>query len=367
MAKRTPFYDSHVAANAKIVDFAGWDMPLHYGSQLDEHHIVRKSAGMFDVSHMGVVDLQGKEAAAYLRFLLANNIDRITDGKALYTCMLNEQGCVLDDLIVYKVADDVFRIVINAGTREADLAWMRKHAEKFDARLTERTDLAMLAVQGPMVKELIKNILPAEHAEAVAALKPFSFAQIGEWFVARTGYTGEDGYEIILPATDTTRLWNDLRDSGVKPCGLGARDTLRLEAGLNLYGSDMDDKVTPYEANLGWTVVLDPAERDFIGRQALEAQKQAGVTKRLVGLVLDGRGVIRNHQKVITETGSEGEVTSGGYSPTLENSIALARVPTDIGDTCFVEIRNKKIPAHVIKPPFVRHGKKMFSIEKEQQ
>lgn len=367
VAKRTPFYDLHVKSNAKMVDFAGWDMPLHYGSQLDEHHIVRKSAGMFDVSHMGVVDLHGKDAASYLRHLLANNIDRITNGKALYTCMLNEQGCVLDDLIVYKISDDFFRIVINAGTREKDLAWMRQQAEKFDAELTERTDLAMLAVQGPLVKDLISNILPADQAEVVVALKPFTFAEVDNWFVARTGYTGEDGYEIILPATETATLWQSLLDSGVKPCGLGARDTLRLEAGLNLYGSDMDENVTPYEANLGWTVVLDPTDRKFIGREALEIQKQQGVKCRMVGLVLDGKGIIRNHQKVFTETGGEGEVTSGGYSPTLENSIALARVPADIGSTCFVEIRNKKIPAHVIKPPFVRHGKKMFSIEKEQQ
>ena len=367
MAKHTPFYDFHVQANAKIVDFAGWDMPLHYGSQLEEHHQVRKAAGVFDVSHMGVVDCRGEQAAAYLRFLIANNVDRLVDGKALYTCMLNEQGGVLDDLIVYKISDTFFRIVVNAGRRENDLAWMRKQAQSFQVEISERTDLAMLAIQGPAVKELLPKIVTPEQAEQLVALKPFHFLQFNDWFVARTGYTGEDGYEMIFPAVEASAVWQSILTAGIKPIGLGARDTLRLEAGLNLYGSDMDETVTPLESNLAWTVAMDPKKRDFIGRAALEAQQKNGVSRRLVGLVLDGPGVIRNHQKVLTEQGGEGEVTSGGYSPTLSNSVALARVPADIGTTCFVEIRNKKILAHVIKPPFVRQGKKMFSIEKEQQ
>jgi aminomethyltransferase len=350
-----------------MVDFAGWDMPLHYGSQLDEHHQVRKSAGMFDVSHMGVVDCHGAKAADFLRYLVANNVDKITDGKALYTCMLNEEGGVLDDLIIYRVKPDFFRIVINAGTREKDLAWMRKQAAKFNIDLTERTDLVMLAIQGPEVKSLLTPWLKGAEAEQLQSLKPFTFVELNDLFAARTGYTGEDGFEIIFPASKAGAMWDALMAAGIKPCGLGARDTLRLEAGLNLYGSDMDETVTPLESNLSWTVAMEPKDRDFIGRQALEKQQQNGVKMRLVGLVLDGPGVIRNHQKIVTEQGSEGEVTSGGYSPTLANSIALARVPAEIGTTCFVEIRNKKIPAHVIKPPFVRHGKKMFSIEREQQ
>lgn len=358
MTKRTPFYDLHVQANAKMVDFAGWDMPLHYGSQLNEHHQVRQHAGMFDVSHMGVVDLHGADAGVYLRRLLANNIDRITPGRALYTCMLNESGGVLDDLIVYKIDNDNYRIVINAGTRDKDLAWMRMQAEPFNVTLTERTDLAMLAIQGPAIPQKITQLFPATH-QAIQALKPFSFTQQGAWFIARTGYTGEEGYEIILPATETAQLWQDCIAQGILPCGLGARDTLRLEAGLNLYGADMDETVTPLESNLAWTVVMDPADRQFVGREALEAQQQSGVKRRLVGLVLQGPGVIRNHQKVIINEG-EGEVTSGGYSPTLEKSIALARVPADVGETCLVEIRNKSVPAQVIKPPFVRHGKKVY-------
>jgi len=359
VAKRTPFYDLHLKANAKIVDFAGWDMPLHYGSQIQEHHLVRQHAGMFDVSHMGVVDLHGSDATAYLRLLLANNVDRLNLGKALYTCMLNDQGGVIDDLIVYKIDNDFYRIVINAGTREKDINWMRSHAQSFDIKLTERTDFVMLAIQGPEIKHKIAHIFSDDHIESIRGLKPFTFTMASDWFVARTGYTGEDGYEIILPVRDAEKLWQSCLSAGISPCGLGARDTLRLEAGLNLYGSDMDESVTPLESNLAWTVILNP-DRLFIGRAALEAQNQQGVKRQLVGLILDGPGIIRNHQKVWIDGDGEGEVTSGGYSPTLEKSIALARVPLEIGSTCLVEIRNKKIPAHVIKPPFVRHGKKVF-------
>lgn len=360
VTKRTPFYDLHLQSNAKIVDFAGWEMPLHYGSQIQEHHQVRQHAGMFDVSHMGVVDLHGPDSKVFLRKLLANDVDRLVSGKALYTCMLNDKGGVIDDLIVYKVDDSHFRIVINAGTREKDLAWMQIQASPFDVRLQERTDLAMLAIQGPEVKQKIDQLFPASELEAIRQLKPFTFHAFGDWFVARTGYTGEDGFEIIFPANEAASIWQACLNAGILPCGLGARDTLRLEAGLNLYGSDMDETVSPLESNLAWTVIFDPADRQFIGREALETQKQAGVTKRLVGLVLEGPGIIRNHQKVIIEGYGEGEVTSGGYSPTLEKSIALARVPADIGTKCFVEIRNKQIPAQVIKPPFVRQGKKVF-------
>lgn len=361
MGKRTPLYALHVKANAKIVDFAGWDMPLHYGSQLEEHHYVRKQVGMFDVSHMGVVDIKGTDSAAYLRKLLANNVDRLANGKALYTCMLNEQACVIDDLIVYKVEDNFYRLVINAGTREKDVQWMRSHSNAFNLTITERTDLAMIAVQGPKATAALNQLLPANQHATLMALKPFTFMQEQNWFIARTGYTGEDGYEIILPANETEQCWQALQNAGVQPCGLGARDTLRLEAGLNLYGADMNDQVTPYESNLGWTVALDPVERDFIGRNILEQQKHHGVQQHLVGLVLTGPGVIRNHQKVFITGDGQGEVTSGGYSPTLEKSIALARLPINakVGAECLVEIRNKQVPAMIVKPPFVKQGQKL--------
>lgn len=360
MGKHTPFYDLHVQANAKIVDFAGWDMPLHYGSQLQEHHQVRQAAGMFDVSHMGIVDIQGSATREFLRRLLANNVDRLVNGKALYTCMLNDQGGILDDLIVYKVTDDLFRIIVNAGTREKDLAWMRQKAQGLDLSIIERTDLLMLAVQGPLVKEYLANFFPEQQMQQLRDLKPFNFSIFNDMFIARTGYTGEDGFEIIADASNAAKLWNGLLAANIKPCGLGARDTLRLEAGLNLYGSDMDETVTPYESNLGWTVVMDPPDRQFIGRKALEEQKKRGIAKRLVGLVLEGPGIIRNHQHVKLNGDGEGVITSGGYSPTLEKSIALARIPGESDAACVVEIRNKTIPAKIVKPPFVKHGQKLI-------
>ena len=360
MGKRTALYDCHLKANAKMVDFAGWDMPLHYGSQLQEHKIVREGAGLFDVSHMTIVDLHGDEVAAYLRRLVANNIDRLTPGKALYTCMLNEHGGVIDDLIVYKMDDQFYRLVVNSGTHDKDLAWMEKQRKGFTFDMKERTDLAMLAIQGPSISEKIPSIFPAEYATAITALKPFHAVSFDDWFVARTGYTGEDGFEVILPANIVQFFWEKLIDAGILPCGLGARDTLRLEAGLNLYGADMDETVTPLESNLAWTVAWEPEDRDFIGRSGLEKQRAAGVKHRLVGLVLETQGVLRNHQKVWVEGLGEGEITSGSFSPTLSKGIALARVPATIGEQCMVEMRGKQVPAQVIKPPFVRQGKKTF-------
>src|SRR3990167_2240641 len=269
MGKRTPFYDLHLKSHAKMVDFGGFDMPLHYGSQLEEHHQVRRHAGLFDVSHMGVVDIAGVDATAYLRYLIANNVDRLSQGQALYTCMLNEAGCVIDDLIVYKVLDNAYRLVINAGTRDKDLAWMRQVALAFSVELNERTDLVMLAIQGPEVKDKLNRFLLAEQVALVLQLKPFTFVAKKDFFIARTGYTGEAGYEVIFPAKDAKTVWDACLLFGVKPCGLGARDSLRLEAGMNLYGNDMDETVTPLESNLAWTVAMEPKDRPFIGRTAL--------------------------------------------------------------------------------------------------
>lgn len=358
MGKRTPLYDCHLQANAKIVDFAGWDMPLHYGSQIQEHHQVRQDAGMFDVSHMTVVDIKGQDVKAYLQHLLANNIDRLVPGKALYTCMLNDQGGVIDDLIVYKMTDDFYRLVVNSGTRDKDLAWLNEQAQAYkNLQLTERDDVAMVAIQGPNARDKVAKVISSDNLKE---LKPFHAIAHDNYFIARTGYTGEDGFEVILPSEEAPGFWQKLMDATVKPCGLGARDTLRLEAGLNLYGSDMDESVTPLESNLAWTVAWDPKERNFIGRTALEKQQQIGVKHRLVGLVLEANGVLRNHQKVIVEGVGEGEITSGSFSPTLNKGIALARVPTDTGANCLVDMRGKQVAVQVIKPPFVRQGKKTF-------
>ena len=361
MGKQTPLHALHQTLGAKLVDFGGWEMPLHYGSQIEEHHAVRGDAGLFDVSHMTVVDLRGPGARDYLRRLLANDVERLTErGRALYSCMCNERGGVVDDLIVYFMEPEWYRVVVNAATRDKDLAWMEARLEGFDATLTERDDLAMIAVQGPNAREKAAPLLPQDSREAVAALKPFSAVEAGEWFIARTGYTGEEGLEVMLPAADAEAFARALVDAGVRPCGLGARDTLRLEAGMALYGQEMDEETSPLAAGLAWTVSWADEGRDFIGRAALEPQRENPPVLKQVGLVLEGRGVLRAHQKVVCQTGEgrgEGETTSGTFSPTLKQAVALARVPRDCGDSCQVEIRGKLHPARVVKPPFARNGK----------
>jgi aminomethyltransferase len=358
LMKQTVLFETHQAMGGKMVPFGGWEMPLHYGSQLEEHHQVRRDAGMFDVSHMTVVDLKGSEVKPFLRRLLANDVDKLKlSGKALYSCMLNEKGGVVDDLIVYFLTDQWFRMVVNAGTTEKDLAWLEKQSTGFDLTITPRRDLAMIAVQGPNAREKALPLLSPSLQQAGPELKPFNAAADGEWFLARTGYTGEDGFEIMLPADQAADFWNRLNAAGVAPCGLGARDTLRLEAGMNLYGSDMDEETSPLESGLGWTIAWEPAEREFIGRDVLEAQRNDPACQRLVGLVLTGRGVLRNHLQVFDGERPIGEVTSGGFAPSLEKSIAFARVAPDIGETCEVEIRGKRVAARIVKPPFVRNGK----------
>jgi aminomethyltransferase len=344
-----------------MVDFGGWDMPVNYGSQIEEHHAVRRDAGVFDVSHMCVIDARGARTRDFLSRLVANDVAKLTtSGKALYSCMLNEQGGVIDDLIIYFVDELFFRIVVNAGTRDKDLAWMRKVAAPFGVELTERGDLAMIAVQGPNARAKVDELLPADQGTAALELDAFFGKQLGDWFVARTGYTGEDGFEIMLPAGQVVDLWRKLNEFGVKSAGLGARDTLRLEAAMNLYGNDMDESQNPLESGLAWTVSFDDPGRDFIGRKALEALKAAGLKRKFVALVLDDRGVLRGHQKVVTSAG-EGEVTSGTFSPTMEKSIALARVPRATGPVVQVDVRGKLLNAHVVKAPFVRKGQVLVS------
>ena len=359
MARRTPLFAIHQAAGARIVDFGGWDMPLQYGSLIAEHHAVRRAAGVFDVSHMCVVDLEGEAVRPFLLKLYANDVSKLTaPGKALYGCLLNERGGVIDDLIVYYLGEQWFRAVVNAGTRDKDLAWMRRHAEPFGVCVRERADLAMLAVQGPEARERVAGLLSGAGAERALALGAFFGAEIDGWFISRTGYTGEDGFEIMLPAHEAEALWRALGGAGVVPCGLGARDTLRLEAGMNLYGNDMDENTNPLESGLAWTVAMGP-ERAFIGREALEALRARGLERKLAGLVLEERGVLRAHQRVIAPGAGEGEITSGTFSPTLERSIALARIPASASDQVQVDVRGRLLAARVVKPPFVRHGKSL--------
>lgn len=363
MGLKTPLFAEHEALGARIVPFGGWDMPLHYGSQLEEHHFVRRDAGMFDVSHMRVVDLDGTGALAYLRRLLANDAAKLAaPGKALYGCMLNEEGGVIDDLIVYYRGPNRYRMVVNAATAEKDLTWMRSCAAGYRLEIRPRRDLAMIAVQGPSARAKASGLLPGDLRGAASELKPFSAAEQGDWFIGRTGYTGEDGFEIILPAGEAPELWRGLKDANVAPCGLGARDTLRLEAGMNLYGQDMDEDVGPLESGLGWTVVWEPANRDFIGRAPLDAQRKHGGLRRFVGLLLTGRGVLRPHQEVLSNGEQAGEITSGGFAPTLQRSIAFARVSPDMGEACEVLIRGKAVPARVVNPPFARNGKSRIEL-----
>ena len=354
--KHTPLYQAHIDAGGKMVDFGGWEMPLNYGSQIEEHHQVRNDAGMFDVSHMTTVDFKGAEAKKFLQTLIANDVDKLkTQGKALYSCMLNKSGGVVDDLIVYYLNDEDYRMVINAGTTEKDIAWINTQAEGFDVSVEPKFDLAMIAVQGPNARAKVFEAMPGVE-DVCGELKPFNAASLGSLFIARTGYTGEDGFEIMLPEKSAEFTWKMLLEVGVKPCGLGARDTLRLEAGMSLYGSEMNDQVSPLEAALTWTVDLSDEDRHFVGRDALEALRDKGVKKTIVGLILEGKGVIRNHQKVLTSLG-EGKVTSGTFSPTMGKAIALASMPMGAVGSCEIEMRNKQVSAKIVKPPFVRDGK----------
>lgn len=363
MGNRTFLYQTHLDCGAKVVDFGGWDMPLHYGSQIEEHKVVRTAAGMFDVSHMTVVDVTGTERKAYLERLLANDVNKLTlPGKALYSGMLNEAGQVLDDLIVYFLPEqDKYRVVVNCATREKDLAWMKKQATGFQVAITEQPHLAMIAVQGPEAIRCVKQIVAPSTQELIGALRVFQGACEGDWMYCRTGYTGEDGLEIMLPGDAAPEFWLKLKSVGVTPCGLGARDTLRLEAGMNLYGSDMDETVTPLESNMAWTVAWQPESRQFLGRDALETQQANGVPSRLVGVVLKEKGILRAHQQIRFANGTVGELTSGTFSPTLGYSVGLARIPADASGDALVDIRNKQFSVELVNAPFVRNGKQVYT------
>jgi aminomethyltransferase len=357
MANKTALYSEHIELGATLVDFAGWDMPLHYGSQIQEHHQVRREAGMFDVSHMTVVDLDGADTRALLRHLLANDVARLSAiGQALYSCMLNEKGGVIDDLIVYYCGGDRFRLVTNAATRAQDLAWIQRQAGGFEVTVTPRPELNLIAVQGPRARDRVLPLLGSRLREAAQMLPRFHACEDEALFIARTGYTGEDGFELILRAEQCVQLWRALRHAGVVPAGLGARDTLRLEAGMNLYGTDMDETTTPLESGLGWTIAWEPGARDFIGRRPLEAQRESGPSYIQLGLVLLEKGVLRAHQSVVVEGLGMGIITSGSFAPTLGRAIALARVPAGTRGEVYVEIRGKRLKAAVVKPPFVRNG-----------
>ncbi len=359
MTKHTALYQQHLKCQGKMVDFGGWEMPIHYGSQIEEHHIVRHKAGMFDVSHMTIIDIKGADVESYLSQLLANDVSKISSipGKALYSCLLNEQGFVIDDLIVYFMQDEWFRVIVNSSTREKDLAWFKKQSQALSLKdsslaIIEQSELAMIAVQGPEAVKIANKVLGIK-----VDFKPFSAIESGKFFIGRTGYTGEDGYEIICPNEQASDLWQQFIDAGVAPCGLGARDTLRLEAGMNLYGNDMDESQSPLESGLSWTIAMKD-DREFIGRAALQQQIDKGLQYKFVGLILEGKGMLREHQEIISDASSQsGEITSGSFSPSMQKSIAFARVPIAMNNHCLVQIRKKQVSAKIVKPPFVRKGK----------
>ena len=353
--KQTVLNAAHRKAGAKMVDFGGWEMPINYGSQIEEHHAVRQAVGMFDVSHMTVIDVSGPEALTYLYQLLANDITKLKTGQALYSTMLNEQGGVIDDLITYKVSETDYRVVVNAATRDKDLAWMSAQTDSYDVDLTEQADTAMIAVQGPKAIDTLQPLIDLDLANT-----PRFYATWNEdMFIGRTGYTGEDGVEIMLPAEQAEALWDQLLAAGVQPCGLGARDTLRLEAGMHLYGQDMDEDITPLECGLGWT--LRKENPTYNGSDALAALREQGIQRKLIGLVLEGRGVLRHNQTLIDGAGRTGIITSGGYSPSTEKAIAMAVVDKAMdAESVQVQIRNKTLPCRVVKLPFVRNGKSLI-------
>ncbi len=354
--KKTILNESHRNMGAKMVAFGEWDMPVNYGSQINEHNLVRSQAGMFDVCHMTVVDLKGPKVKSFLSYLLANDVAKLKEkGQALYTCMLRPEGGIIDDLIVYFIEDDFFRIVVNAGTTEKDINWIKEIAKQFSVEVLPRFDLGMIAIQGPSARSEASKLFSTKLRNATNDLPSFYSVSDADWFVARTGYTGEDGFEIILPQEKTKKLWDDLYSSGLQPCGLGARDTLRLEAGMHLYGTDMDESTTPLDSGLNWTVSFDK-NRNFIGRSALEAQKREGNVRKFIAIILEDKGVLRSHQKIFNSNDQVGEVTSGGFSPTLQRSIGLARMSFKYDEALTVEIRNNKFSVRSVKAPFVRNG-----------
>ncbi len=357
MLQRTSLYSEHLLAGAQCVNFAGWDMPLHYGSQIEEHHQVRQKVGIFDVSHMCVIDLQGVGATDFLRYICANDVARLKQpGRALYTCMLNPTGGIIDDCIVYRLSAQAYRVVVNAGTRDKDYAWLQQQAHGYDVGMTQRLDLCIIAVQGPKTPEIISSVWDADISPQLLGLRPFQFVEHKDQLMAQTGYTGEYGLEIILPADEAPVFWRDCIKHGAGPCGLAARDTLRLEAGLNLYGVDMNESTTPLNSNLAWTVSWTDAARDFIGKQALQEQLSIGIPNQLVGLAMHKPGVLRCHQSIYTEDASSsiGAVTSGGFSPTLGHAIALARIPSQIQHHLYIDRRGKRVPVSRVPLPFLK-------------
>jgi len=350
---KTTLHESHIELGAKMVNFSNWEMPISYTSLIEEHNAVRNTAGIFDVSHMAVFDFMGGDQIAFFEKIFANDIKKISlENKAIYGALLNEEGGILDDLIIYH-ANSKFRLVSNCSTREQNRDWYKKHAVEFGVEVIERSDIGILAIQGPDALNKILAISEIDHQ--VNNLQSFGCIFDGEKLFARTGYTGEDGLELIVPNSDIKSLWNKALELDCTPIGLGARDTLRLEAGLNLYGNDMTVDNHPYESNLGWTIDMNDENRQFIGKDALLSINQSE-SKKIVGIILRDKGVLRTGYE-ITHGQGNGIVLSGSYSPTLQSSIGLARVDRGYQENGKVMIRNKELNIDFVSPRFLRQGK----------
>jgi glycine cleavage system T protein (aminomethyltransferase) len=356
VALRTPLYDAHVKAGARMVEFAGFDMPVQYKGVLEEHAAVRSDVGIFDVSHMGEVTLEGRRALEAAQAVVTNDLAKCKDGQAQYSALCNENGGVIDDIIVYRFSPERLFVCVNASGREKDFEWMRAHAGK-DVAVGQRSDdWAQIAIQGPNAPKLVDSLCEPRVLDlGYYHFREATVAGVRGCIVARTGYTGEDGFEVFVPPSGARKLWDALVERGAMPCGLGARDSLRLEVAYRLYGNDMDEEHTPLEAGLGWIVKLDK-KGGFVGSEALIRQKQQGLSRKLVGFKLTGKGIARHGYPALKEGQRVGEVTSGTMSPVLKEPIGLAYVPAALskeGSTFEVEIRGKPVAAQVVKTPFV--------------
>jgi aminomethyltransferase len=364
LLQKTPLYDRHVALGARIIDFGGWALPVQYSSIIEEHKAVRSAVGIFDVSHMGEVEFVGRGALAAVERLVSNDVRKLVDGQARYTVVCYPDGGIVDDCIVYREHSERILIVVNAANVDKDVAWFRQQtAGAADCTMRDRSaDYALIAVQGPRAVALVDRLASGP---GLAAVKSFHFqsatlAGVAVW-AARTGYTGEDGFELFCAPGDAGRLWDALllagQDFGIKPCGLGARDTLRLESCLSLYGNDIDQTTNPYDAGLGWVVKLD---HDFIGRAALESYKSAGSQRKLTAFVMEGRGTARHGYPIYATADAAtplGVVTSGSLGPWVQKNLGLGYLPnkwSEPGQTLFIDCRGKRIAAQVVKAPFYR-------------
>ncbi|MEJ2084158.1 MAG: glycine cleavage system aminomethyltransferase GcvT [Acidobacteriota bacterium] len=360
-AKRTPLYQAHLEAGAKMVDFAGWTMPVQYSGVIEEHRAVRQAAGLFDVSHMGQIRVTGASAESFLQSVTPNDVSRLTRGRAHYSGLLTEAGTYIDDLLVYRLGDEDFLLVVNAANADKDFDWLRSRSAGEVELEDVSEDWALLALQGPRAREILASLTPCD----IDALKYYRFAVDavagGEAIISRTGYTGEDGFELYLQPDHAPAVWRQLLETGapvgLRPAGLGARDTLRLEAGMALYGHEIDDTTTPFDAGLNWVVKMDKGE--FVGRGALEAQQQQGSTRSLVGFEVQDRGIARQGHRVVAADEEIGWVTSGTWSPTFEKALGMAYVPrsaTAIGTDLTLDVRGRSVAAKVVDLPFYKRN-----------